>query len=163
MAIPDNIKKYRELRKLSVPDLAKKMGIGKSGIYNWESGENTPGPESLTALAKALDCSVSDLIGENLTSVDKLTDNKEKPASREGVYQTIVEGHTEYVLIPRSVLNETQLISNEQIKRTWDELAEKNKELERKNKQLDFYNEQFAKLLENLELAPKSSEPKKIK
>jgi hypothetical protein len=103
------------------------------------------------------------------TSVDKATDNTEKPTKRESVYTTIVEGHTEYLLVPRSVLQETQLVSSEQIRRTWDELAEKNKELseknkelERKNKQIDFYQEQFAKLMENLELSPKPFKSKEV-
>lgn len=99
-----------------------------------------------------------------ITPAQKPADNKEKMDNREDVYRTIVEGHTEYLLVPREVLKETQLVSTEQIKRTWEELAEKNKELaaknqelERKNVQLDFYQNQFAKLLENLELSPKSS------
>jgi transcriptional regulator with XRE-family HTH domain len=169
MGFGNNIKKYRELKGLSVQGLADKMGIGKAGIYKWESEENKPGQDSLTALSKALDVSVDDLLSENGTSDQKPDDNKEKMYSHEEVYRTIVEGHTEYLLVPREVLKETQLVSTEQIKRTWEELAEKNKELaaknqelERKNIQLDFYQNQFAKLLENLELSPKPPKPKEV-
>jgi hypothetical protein len=76
-----------------------------------------------------------------LTLMPKSTDNKENPAFREGVYQTIIEGHTEYVMIPRTVLENTQLVAKD--------------ELDRKNKQIDFYQEHFAKLLNDLELVPK--------
>jgi hypothetical protein len=102
-----------------------------------------------------------DPITKKPTPAIKSTDNMEK-GQYEGVYQTIVEGRTEYVLIPRSILSETQLVSTEQINKTWAELAEKNRELERKNKQLDFYQEQFAKLMDNLELSPKSPKPKEV-
>lgn len=105
-----------------------------------------------------------------LTHGDKPSDNKQNGGFRDSVYKTIVEGYTEYMLVPRSMLNETQLISTEQIKRTWEELAqknnelaEKNKELENKNKQIDFYQGQFARLMENLELTPKPPDSKEIK
>jgi hypothetical protein len=98
---------------------------------------------------------------ENHTPAIKPAQKMDKD-DRVGVYQTIVEGHTEYVLIPRTVLQETQLVSTEQINKTWEELAEKNRELERKNNQIDFYQKQFAKLMDNLELAPKPSKPKEV-
>lgn len=107
---------------------------------------------------------------ENGTPAKESSDNYKNGGVRESVYKSIVEGHTEYMLVPRSILNETQLVSTEQIKRTWDELAqknielaEKNKELDTKNKQIDFYQGQFARLMENLELATKSSDSKKVK
>lgn len=116
------------------------------------------------------DTGKGDIYLRNVTDDDKPDDNQEKMYNHSDVYRTIVEGHTEYLLVPREVLKETQLVSTEQIKRTWEELAEKNKELaaknqelERKNKQLDFYQDQFAKLMENLELAPKPSKSKEIK
>jgi transcriptional regulator with XRE-family HTH domain len=104
MPLGDNIKRFRELQNLSIPALAEKMGIGKAGIYKWESGENKPGQESLTALAQALKVSVSDLLDENPTSVDKRTDNKEK--SVEEVYREWLEGSGPYRLIPKSILDE---------------------------------------------------------
>lgn len=110
-----------------------------------------------------LEAGKGEIYSKKPTPVTESTGSNENPVIREGVYQTIVEGHTEYVLIPRMVLNETQLISTEQINKTWAELAEKNKELERKNRQLDFYQEQFAKLMDNLELSPKSANPKEVK
>ncbi len=152
MSLGANIQKFRQLKNWSVQELADEMGIGKQGIYKWEAEETKPGQESLTALAKALGVTVNDLLGNNHTPVQKATDNKELS---ESVYRTIVEGNTEYVLVPRNILNETQLISK-------DELAEKSREMERKNKQIDFYQEQFSKLMDGLELTSKSPKPKKV-
>jgi transcriptional regulator with XRE-family HTH domain len=136
MSLAANIKKYRELRKYSVQDLADKMNIGKAGIYKWEAGETKPGQESLTALAKALDCSVSELLGENPTSVQETGDNKDLPAVGD-VYRNIVEGNTEYILIPRAVLAERyRLVSIEQFEKDKMQMEEDSKELERRDKQI---------------------------
>jgi hypothetical protein len=115
------------------------------------------------------DTGKGDIYVSKHTQDEKAGDNKQNDQFNESVYRTIIEGHTEYLLVPRSVLNETQLVSTEQIKRTWDELAEKNKEiaeknkeLERKNKQIDFYQDRFAKLLENMELTTKPSKAKEV-
>lgn len=48
------------------------------------------------------------------------------------VYRTIVEGNTEYVLIPRTVLLDTKLISNEQLqndRKVMDKLLDQNEKL----------------------------------
>lgn len=58
-----------------------------------------------------------DIYLSNNTDVHKIDNKEENDPGRETVYKTIVEGHTEYVLIPRSVLNETQLISTRQIEK----------------------------------------------
>lgn len=51
-----------------------------------------------------------------ITPVEKTSDNKEKDS--EEVYRNIVEGNTEYVLIPRSVIQEKyRLVSLEQLEK----------------------------------------------
>lgn len=42
-------------------DLAKATGISLQGVYNIIKGERFPGPDNLDRIAKALNCSVSDL------------------------------------------------------------------------------------------------------
>lgn len=83
MALGENIKRIRELRKMSVDDLADKMGIGRAGIYKWESNETKPGLDSLIDLSKALDVTIDELVNENHTSVDKASDIKKKELTTE--------------------------------------------------------------------------------
>lgn len=67
-----------------------------------------------------------------ITSVQGSTDNEENVTISENVYRTIVEGNTEYVLIPRTVLKDTRLMSIEQIendKKIMDILLDQNQKL----------------------------------
>lgn len=176
MGFSYNLKIIREFRKVKSTDLEEDLKISRQKLSNWESGLNEPRTDILNKLAEYLripkevfymetltnDYLKKNYSDENPTPVQEGGDNKEMNSNHDQVYRTIVEGHTEYVLIPRSVLSETQLVSTEQINKTWQELAEKNKELERKNKQLDFYQEQFAKLMDNMELAPKPPKAKEV-
>jgi transcriptional regulator with XRE-family HTH domain len=136
MALHDNIKKIRELKGLSIPDLAEKMGIDKAGIYKWEEGTVVPGGKKLTAIADALGVTVNDLLAENIAPVQNRSDNKENPLGDLEVYRTIVEGKTEYLLIPRSVLQEKYRIQSiedmEKDRAVLDALIEFNRELLRR-------------------------------
>lgn len=67
-----------------------------------------------------------------LTHEEKPDDNKKTPEFRENVYRTIVEGNTEYLLIPRAVMNEVQLISTKQLendRKVMDKLLDQNEKL----------------------------------
>jgi len=57
--------KLAEIRKskgLTQTELAKILGCKKSTISDYERGERQPNLEKLQNLAKALDCTVNDLI-----------------------------------------------------------------------------------------------------
>lgn len=82
-----------------------------------------------------------------ITPVHMATDNKEKPLREdtpEEIYRKIVEGGTEYLLIPRSALEGKyrlvameQFIANEkEMERKENELIRKNDELIRKDNQI---------------------------
>ena len=54
-----------ELRKsagLTQQQLAEQMGVTRSTVAMWETGENAPKTKMLLALAEALNCSVEDLL-----------------------------------------------------------------------------------------------------
>jgi|SRR5688572_2544629 len=111
MPLGDNIKKYRELRNLSVQDLAEKMGIGKAGIYKWESGETKPGLDSLTDLSKALDVSIDQLMHENPTSVQQSSNNKHNGMNpRETFYEELMEKNKDYFVAPRSIFTDYKIV-----------------------------------------------------
>lgn len=82
-----------------------------------------------------------------LTPVKESADYKENASTELTAYKTFFEGRTEYVLIPRTVMDKTRLVSID--------------ELDRKNEMIDFFQGEFAKLLEGLRLAPKPSKPEK--
>jgi transcriptional regulator with XRE-family HTH domain len=109
MTIGDNIKKYRELRNLTVEQLAGKLGKKKTSVYEWEAGTYKPGQDSLTKLAAALDVQISDLIEENLTEVNKSTDNNET-VIRGHVYTELIERNSDYKLMPTMILTDYSII-----------------------------------------------------
>lgn len=72
------------------------------------------------------------------TSVQESTDKNNIMEQPEEVYRNIVEGNTEYLLIPRSVLQEKyRLVSMEQYEKDLKEMAMRERELERRDKQID--------------------------
>lgn len=120
MALKDNIKRFRVLRNLSVQELADKMTIGKANIYNWESGTNKPDIDSLTALSKALDTSINDLLGEDITPVQKGSDNTEIPLGEDKPIKLddIIEGNSHYSIVPNTLISgEYRMILDRDI--TW--------------------------------------------
>jgi len=150
-----NVKALRMKAGLSQQELSDKTGIAKGRINNWEQGKGNPKRDDYNTLI------------EFFKGIENIAQDKSIPKNESmnniKVYQTIVEGHTEYVLIPRKVMENTQLISSEQLNKTWDELAKKNEELERKNQQIDFYQQHLSKYINSLELASKPSNVKEIK
>lgn len=64
MEIGDYIKKYRELRGLTLPDLAIKAGVSKAFLWEIESGKSRrPGAEVLFKIAEALGVTIAQLMG----------------------------------------------------------------------------------------------------
>ena len=58
------IARLRIKKGLTQGQLADILGCPQATISRWEQGTNSPSTKSLRALAKALDCSIDDLIGE---------------------------------------------------------------------------------------------------
>ena len=73
MTIGEQIEKRRKAKGMYQEDLAAKLNITKQAICNWEKGRTEPNIGYINQLAKALNCSVSDLLsntydGECLTT-----------------------------------------------------------------------------------------------
>ena len=118
MTLGFNIQKIRKLKKLSVKELAAAIGAKEQSIYAWERGDYEPVKENLESLSKALGVPIKLFYEENPTPDQKPADNKEKMENQEDVYRNIVEGNTEYILIPRSVLQEKyRLVAMEQLQK----------------------------------------------
>ncbi len=59
-----NLKKYRKQKGLTQAQVAKMCGIGQVVYSNYEIGKRNPKPKMLMKLARALNCSVDELIAD---------------------------------------------------------------------------------------------------
>ena len=59
----NQIRKYRKKRNLKQSELALLVGVDRTAVTRWESGEVNPRADRLLKIADALRCSVDDLLG----------------------------------------------------------------------------------------------------
>lgn len=64
MAVSSNLKRLRKAKGLTQSQLAEVSSVSQQAISFIENERNTPGEGTLRLLASALDCTVSELIGE---------------------------------------------------------------------------------------------------
>ena len=104
---------------------------------------------------------------ENPTQVDIDDMNDENPLAGDPdeIYRRIVEGNTEYLLIPRSVLQEKyRLIPMEQFQKDKDQMEKDRVEADNKNKKIDKLLDQNERLIARiLLLEPQPPVVKKAK
>lgn len=60
-----SIARLRRDRNLTQGQLAELIGCPQQTITRWETGQRSPGTKSLKALAKALNCSIDELIDDD--------------------------------------------------------------------------------------------------
>ena len=60
--LKDQIKHYREEKRLTQEELADKIHVSRSLIAKWEQGRGVPSPEDFEALCSALEINVSDIV-----------------------------------------------------------------------------------------------------
>lgn len=66
MALGEQIKKFRVAHKLSLQDVADRVGASKAHIWELETGRaKNPTIELVTKLATCFEVGVADLVGEN--------------------------------------------------------------------------------------------------
>lgn len=63
VAFKDNLRYYRKRASLLQSDLAERLGVSKSTVSMWETGERTPTLETLEAIADVLNVSPAELWG----------------------------------------------------------------------------------------------------
>ena len=57
-----NLKKIREARNITQIELSDKIGVPQSTIASWETGRAYPRADKLPAIAKALGCTIDELL-----------------------------------------------------------------------------------------------------
>ncbi len=59
----ENIKKFRELRRMNQKDLAEQLHKSRAVISNWERGENSPDADTLEQICKVLNVTPNMMFG----------------------------------------------------------------------------------------------------
>src|SRR5690554_3730454 len=155
MPIGDNIKRIRQLKKVSVATLAQKTDIKPESIYAWERGDYNPSEENLKKVADALLVSVKEFYEENPTSVQNRSDNSEIPKG-DNLNEILekVESSRDYFVIPRAVLKENyRLVALEQFQIEKEKLENERDEMKRRAEKDRVYLE--AQLEANRDLSRK--------
>ena len=89
MEIGDNIKKYREIQGLTLPDLAARAGVSKAFLWEIESGKSKrPGAEVLFKIAEVLGVTIAHLMGRE---PEKMLQNLIEPEINDGLRSFINE------------------------------------------------------------------------
>ena len=57
-----NIKKFREKKGITQQELAAVLGVVQSTVAMWESNKSLPRVDTLKAIAKALGCTIDELL-----------------------------------------------------------------------------------------------------
>lgn len=63
MNLNENIRNFRNFRRIKQQELADKLGKSKSVISNWERGENSPDLESIEKMCKIFKVTPNELFG----------------------------------------------------------------------------------------------------
>lgn len=70
LSLADRIKSLRERAGLTQAEIARQLGISRSGVNAWEMGLSVPSTQYIVELAKRFDVSTDYLLGmENTSSV----------------------------------------------------------------------------------------------
>lgn len=64
MNVSTHIKKARKAKKLNQSQLARLLGVSRSTVHAWENGGPGPRLDDLPKIARELDTTVTDLLGE---------------------------------------------------------------------------------------------------
>ncbi len=59
----DNIRKFRDLRRLTQKEFSDRLNKSRNVISNWERGENSPDPDTIEQICKILNVTPNQLFG----------------------------------------------------------------------------------------------------
>lgn len=62
-ALNENIRKFRELRKMTQKNFAEQLNKSRNVISNWERGENSPDPDTIEHICNILSVTPNQIFG----------------------------------------------------------------------------------------------------
>lgn len=95
--LSENIKKYRKEKGMTQEELANKCGLSKNGLWNYENGKREPNIETLTKIARALNISTGDLLGND--SIIEINEGGTKIKNLQELQIRIIHDLTSYCAI----------------------------------------------------------------
>ncbi|MCD7862881.1 MAG: helix-turn-helix domain-containing protein [Lachnospiraceae bacterium] len=78
MKFGDNLRRMRELKKISQEQLAELMGVSRQSVSKWEREESFPSMERLLKLCQIFDCDLADLLTRSGSEELQNTDHAEQ-------------------------------------------------------------------------------------
>lgn len=82
MLLGEKIYKLRKINGLSQEDLAAELNVSRQAVSKWERGI-IPDIENMVKIANFFDCSLDDLMNDNLSSIDHIRNEVEEDIIRE--------------------------------------------------------------------------------
>lgn len=76
MSLRKNLEYLRKQKKLSQEELAYKLGVSRQAVSKWESGAAFPETEKMLSLCKIFDCSLDELMNEDIAQLELDKDRK---------------------------------------------------------------------------------------
>lgn len=93
MLLSENIRIFREKKRMRVVELAAQLGVTKQSVYAYERGENIPGQDVLEKMAQIFEVTIADLYG----------DKKETP-----VFEMLLESRRNEIILLTTLLDSTR-------------------------------------------------------
>lgn len=92
MKLGETILKKRQERGLSQEKLAEQVGVSRQAVSKWEVGDAIPDTDKLIPLAKALEITVDELLGNVPEEEELQEDASDPPVSGEYMYAQVQSG-----------------------------------------------------------------------
>ena len=158
-----NLKKYRTEHKLTQEAFANKLGISRTALRGYENGQNHPTSIILISMANALNCSIDDLLGHNISnpinisSIEDFSNIKEKILYLDELIKKNLSTYSDLVSSKkRTDLKYSELtMAKKRADRMLDELTMSKKRTDRMLDELTMSKKRADKMLDELTTAKK--------
>lgn len=94
--ISQNLTFLRKAHRLSLEDLAEKVGVSRQALAKWEQGETMPDLNNCIALANIFGVTIDDLINH-----DSQTTGYQIPPKGKYIFGTVTVGERGQIVIPK--------------------------------------------------------------